>query len=131
MSRRALKWGAIGGAFVILGAAAFTWALGASGWRFSELFAYKYQTVTYEIDETFDEIFLKTNTADVTFVPSDGETCKVICYEEKNAVHEVAVVDGILEVSVKNNKKWYEHFCGFGASCVTVNLPNREYSSLL
>lgn len=90
-----------------------------------------YQTNTYEVNEEFSNISIKINTADVAFVPSDDEICKVTLYEKKNQKHTIEVNNGTLMIS--GDKEWFDYI-GIGSDDkpkITVHLPKAEYSSLV
>ena len=105
--------------------------LSSCSWDFSKISGAKYQTNTHEITENFNNISIKTDTADISFLVSDNENCKVVCYEEKNVKHSVSVVEGVLTVNVVDARKWYEWFFTFGSPKITVYLPEIEYSALM
>lgn len=105
--------------------------LSACSWDFSKISGAKYQTDTHEITEDFSNISIKTDTADIIFLESENENCKVVCYEEENVKHSVSVVEGTLTVNVVDERKWYEGFFNFGSPKITVYLPETEYSALM
>lgn len=91
-----------------------------------------YETNTYEVNEEFSSISIKTDTADITFVPSDNGICKVSCFEDEKKWHAVEVRDGILFINVVDEKEWYEYIgLNIDNPKVTVYLPKAEYSSLV
>ena len=91
-----------------------------------------YETHTYEINEVFYNIVIKTDTADIAFVPSDDGICRVVCYEEAKKSHFVEVQNGTLTVNVVNDKKWYDYIgVNIDSPKITVYLPEAEYSSLV
>ena len=49
----------------------------------SNFFTKNYQSATHEITEQFDSISMSTDTADIKFLKSEDQTCKVVCYENK------------------------------------------------
>ena len=112
---------------VVILAVAFTF----NGWDFTKLGSGKHETNVHDINEDFYSITIKTDTADIDFLPSEDEKCKVICYEEKNMKHSVSVNDGTLTISVVDTRKWYEYISWFSSPKLTVYLPESEYSSLI
>ena len=91
-----------------------------------------YETNIHKINEEFDNISIKTDTADIAFVLSDDGTCRVVCYEDAKKSHSVEVQDGTLAVNVVNNKKWYDHIgVNIDSPKITVYLPEAAYSSLV
>lgn len=101
-------------------------------WDFTKLSTRKYKTSTYEIGESFRDISITTNTADITFVLSDAETCKVECYEKEKELHSVTVEEGTLTIQLIDERAWYDHIgIHFNTPKITVHLPKKEYASLL
>lgn len=91
-----------------------------------------YETNIHKINEEFDNISIKTDTADIAFVLSDDGMCRVACYEEAKISHSVEVQNGTLTVNVVNNKKWYDYIgVNIDSPKITVYLPKSEYSSLI
>ena len=91
-----------------------------------------YETNIHKINEEFDNISIKTDTADIAFVLSDDGMCRVACYEEAKISHSVEVQNGTLTVNVVNNKKWYDYIgVNIDSPRITVYLPEAEYSSLI
>ena len=90
-----------------------------------------YETNIHEVNEKFNNISIKTDTADIAFVPSDEGMCKVVCYEEAKKRHSVEVQNGTLTIKV-NDKKWYNYIgVNIDSPKITVYLPESEYSSLV
>lgn len=91
-----------------------------------------YETNIHKINEEFYNISIKTDTADIAFVPSNDGMCRVACYEEAKISHSVEVQNGTLTVNVVNNKKWYDYIgVNIDSPKITVYLPEVEYSSLV
>ena len=91
-----------------------------------------YETNIHKINEEFDNISIKTDTADIAFVLSNDGMCRVACYEEAKISHSVEVQNGTLTVNVVNNKKWYDYIgINIDSPKITVYLPKSEYSSLI
>ena len=91
-----------------------------------------YETNIHEINEEFSNISIKTDTADIAFVPSNDGMCRVVCYEDAKKSHSVEVQDGTLAVNVVNNKKWYDYIgVNIDSPKITVYLPEKAYSSLV
>lgn len=119
------------GVLVALGLLLFVIALTVGGWDFTNLNTGKFETNTYTIEEDFDSISIHTQTADVVFLPSEDGACRVVCYEEQNLKHTVAVEDGTLFVNAVDTRKWYDHIGIFLSSPkITLYLPKEAYSSL-
>lgn len=91
-----------------------------------------YETNIHEINEEFNNISIKTDTADIAFVPSNDGMCRVVCYEDAKKKHSVEVQNGTLTIDDVNNKKWYDYIgINIDPPKITVYLPEAEYSSLI
>ena len=131
MAKKTKKWLILASVLVILGAIIFGGAMMGMNWDFSKLSTAQYETQEHIPAGNYQNIAIDTDTADITFVPSEGKETKVVCYEQKNAKHAVSVADGTLTIQVKNNKKWYEYIgITFSVPKITVYLPVGEYGDL-
>ena len=135
MKTRTKVWLIIAASLVLIGCILFAGLMTTLKWDFMKLATVKYETNTYEIGEAFDGISMNTNTADIEFMLSDDENCRVECHEEANAKHSVTVEDGTLTVELIDERSVYG-FAGyiglnFGSPKITVYLPKTEYTSLL
>ena len=90
----------------------------------------KLETNEYEIKETFENIKIIADTADIDFVLSENLNTLIICEEHKNIKHSVNVKENTLLVEVNDNRKWYEHI-GISTSKLTIYLPKNEYDELI
>ena len=90
----------------------------------------KLETKEYEIKETFKDIKIFTDTADIDFVLSENLNTLIICEEHKNIKHTVNIKENTLLIEVDDNRKWYEHI-GISTSKITVYLPKSEYGELI
>lgn len=121
----------IASALIALGVVLFIVVMALNGWDFRKLGTVKYETNTHEITEDFSDISVKTDTADILFLPADDGKCKVICHEAEHEKHAVEVKDGALLISVADERKWYEYVgFSFDSPKITVYLPKNEYAAL-
>ena len=90
----------------------------------------KLETNEYEIKETFENIKILTDTADINFVLSENLNTLIICEEHKNIKHSVNVKENTLLVEVNDNRKWYEHI-GISTSKITIYLSKNEYDEFI
>ena len=91
-----------------------------------------YKTNIHEVNEAFHNIFIKTDTADIAFVLSDDEMCKVVCYEEEKNSHFVGVENDTLTINLLNDKNWYDYVgINFANPKITVYLSESKYFSLV
>lgn len=133
MSNRTKKWIIIATSLIVLGLILFIAVMMVNQWDFAKLNTVKYESNTYQINEDFNNISLKTDTANILFVPSDDGICKVACYEQEKSKHSVSVNDGTLTINLVDVRKWYEHIINISIDepKITVYLPKDEYAALL
>ncbi len=84
---------------------------------------------TQSVSEDFESIEVVTNTADVTFLPSEDDECRIACREHKNVTHTAEVVGGILKIRVSDTRRWFAKLFSHQMN-VTVYLPKAEYGAL-
>ena len=89
----------------------------------------KSENRTQMLTEGFENIEILTNTSVVTVLPSSDGECKLVCNEKKDITHTAEIKDGILKISVKDERSWFKKLFGANLS-VTLYLPTREYGSL-
>ena len=130
MSKSVKKWLMTAASLTIVGCIIFGGVMTVLKWDFSRLGANKYETNRYEISEAYEDISITADTARITFVPStDGKTT-VTAVEHKNAKHSLSVKDGVLTLSIDDQRKWYEYIVAWQAPKITVAIPEGEYSAL-
>lgn len=131
MRKQTKIWLSTATALVALGLILFAAAMTVNHWDFTKLSTAKYETNTYQASEAFSNISMKTETADILFVPSDDGTCRVVCYEQEKAKHAVSVDGGTLTVNMVDEREWY-HYIGItiGTPKITVYLPQAQYDIL-
>ena len=130
--RKATKvWLITAASLVLVGCILFVGVMSTRGWNFAKLSTVRYETNMHEISETFSDISLTTDTADIVFALSDDGKCRVECYEDQNAKHSVAVENDTLVIEIVDIKSWYDYIgFHFGSQKITVYLPKTEYNAL-
>ncbi len=124
-------WLVTAAVLVVVGCMVLGGVMAVLGWDFVKLSTNKYDTNKHEIEEDFNAISINTDTVDITFLPSEDIKCSVVCYEQKNVTHSVAVKENMLVIETVDSRKWYEHIgINFGTPQITVYLPEKEYTSL-
>ena len=119
------------GLLVLAGCIVFICVMSKVGWNFKKLSTVEYVTNTHEIRESFDDVSIITDTADITFVLSDEGNCGVTCYEEKNAKHSVAVENNALVIKIDDNRELHDYVgFRFDTPKITVLLPKNNFNSL-
>lgn len=129
--KKAKIWLITGACLILIGCFIFGGVMNVLNWDFKRLSTVKYETNNYDIDESFKDISIITNTADIEFIPSNTSKISVNCYEQKNLRHSVSVKDDTLVIEVIDTRKWYEHIgINFSSPKITVSIPVAEYGSL-
>ena len=115
----------------VLGLALFAGAFAASGWDLTKLSTGKTVTNTYTPNETFRDIEIRTDEADIMVIPTEDGSCTVTCMERERERHTVTVEDGTLKITAEP-RKGQVHFGLFLSSpIVWVALPADTYRALL
>ena len=124
----------IGGLFMIAGIVLFVCVGAGIHFDFRELGSMRYVTNKHVIEDSFEGVSIDTVTADVEIKPSEDGQCRVVCHEKEKMTHTVAVQNGVLKISLLDERNWLDHLKGtlfsFGSTSVTVYLPQREYDEL-
>ncbi len=123
------KWLIAASALVAFGLLLFVLTMCFAGWNFKKLETETYVTATHEITEAFEDIQIRVDIADVTFLPAEDGNCRVVCYEREGAGYAVSVTDNTLHISAEEEWKWHIGVA-FDSDRITVYLPGTEYASL-
>ena len=125
------KWIITAVALILVGAIICFAAAAIMHFDFEKLDNGKYETNTYTVGESFRCISITASTEKLFFKPAEDGKCTVVCLEEENKRHEVAVTDGTLTIKPIENRKHSYHF-GFYTRTpeITVYLPKSVYSVL-
>ena len=118
-------------ALVLAGAVLTLAAFATVGFHAEKLGAGNFDTTEYAPEGEISRVEINVRTADVTFfVASDG-VARVECYESDKQPHTVALEDGKLTVSARDDRQWYEKITIFSKSPkVKIWLPAGEYEAL-
>lgn len=121
----------VASAVILLGAIIFCVAMTMLGWDFTRLSTQKMETNEYDINEKFTNIEVNIDTADIIFLPSDNDKCRVVCYEKMNFKHTVKVENDSLVINSTDEGRWIDHIgFNFSAPKITVYMPEGEYGAL-
>ena len=117
---------------ILLGSITFTATACAVGWDFSKFSTTDFETTTHTLTESFQNLSIDIDTADITFLPSDNEECKVVCYEGVKQKHSVTVENNTLTIQQSDERVWYDHISiiGSGNTEIKVYLPQAQYIAL-
>lgn len=124
-------WLIIAFSLILIGCIVFGGVMMALDWDFSKLATAKNETNKYTISDDFQNISIVTDTADITFIPSEDTQCRVVCYEYEKAKHSATVADSTLSIKISNTMAWYDYIgLHFGTPKITLYLPKAEYAAL-
>lgn len=131
MNKKTKAWLIIATLLILTGSIIFGGVMSVLNWDFTKLSTVKYETNSYEIKEEFKNITVITKTANIEFMPSEGDAATVVCYEEEKEKHNVEVKDDSLIVEINDTKKWYEHIgVSFNSPKITLYIPQKEYGEV-
>lgn len=99
---------------------------------------YKYYKVdkmienTITLDDTYDKMSFKIETANLTIEKSTESTTKIVFTETKKITHEAKIIDNTLTVTVNDTRKWYEKIFNFNDFKIKAiaYIPAAEFESL-
>ena len=118
-------------ALIIVGSLAFGFVMSFLKWDFVKLSTSKFETNKHDINQEYKDISIVSPTANIEFLPSEDNKSRVVCYEEENAQHKIAVKDGVLFIELEETKEWYEYIgINFGTPKITVYIPKNEFGAL-
>lgn len=129
MMKATKKWLIAASALIVFGLLLFALTMCFAGWNFKKLETEKYETATHEITEAFENIQIRSDIADITFLPAEDGNCRVVCNEREGEGYAVSVTDGTLNISAPRERKWHIGVA-FDSDRITVYLPGTEYASL-
>lgn len=118
----------VAGALAVVGLAFFAIGISFSG-GFIDL---NMTTNEYKIKDTFNDISIHVDTADVRILYTEDDECRIECYENPGREQHVpSVKDGVLTVERFDQRRWYQKLFNYGKSPkVTVYLPSQSLGDL-
>ena len=124
-------WFIIATIIIAIGGITFVIGMSCLNWDFTKLSTQKTVTNTYEITQNYHSIYINSDTADISFEVAQDEKTKVVCYEQEKLNHTVTVENGVLSISIVDERQWYEYVnIGFSSQSITVYLPIKDYATL-
>ena len=116
---------------LIIGVILLLGGMSLIGFDFANLSTARRETTTHEIPQSFDNISIEVDTADVRFAAATDGKCKIVCHESTNAKHTVSVANGTLSVQNSSDLKWYDHIgINTDDEYVILYLPTTAYNTL-
>ena len=101
----------------------------ALGFDIRALSTANFVTNEHEINDSFENISIKGDTADIAFVQSEDGKCRVVCFEDEKEPHRVSAESGTLTIEHKKKIKLYISIVPDRPK-VTVYLPEKAYKAL-
>lgn len=115
----------------VVGGGIFTGVMAALKWDFSKLSTHAFQTQTHTITQTFTNISVNLDTADIRIAPSQNESAWVECYEQEKISYSVTVQEDTLTIECVDNRAWYDYIgINIGEPKITAYVPQGEYDTL-
>ena len=122
----------IGGLLILVGLTISLIVLINNKFDFSKFDNSSYISNTHELNDSFSDIVINSNTADIEFIYSLDGLNKVECFESEKEIHSVTVSNNKLEINVTNNRKWYDYIgFNFKTPKIKIYLNKHLYNSLI
>ena len=111
---------------IVTGIAVFTAAMFTLDFDFSKLDNSEYITNTHEFNDSISYINVDVDTTHVKVLPSEDDTFKVVCKENKDKPHKVSVENNTLMID-SPDKKWFNFLTifNFNKSEIILYIPER------
>lgn len=90
-----------------------------------------FETNTYNVEESVTGLAINVNMEDVSLILSSDDKVRVTFFEDEKEKHQVRVENGILSISLVDEREWHEKF-GFFAQTpsVIIELPKATYDEI-
>lgn len=131
MKKNTRIWHIIASSLVLVGGMMFVGVMTVFGWDFRKLSTSRYEYNDHILQETFENVEVISDTADIVILSSEDVSGKVSCYEQKNLNHKVTVENGTLRIEIIDTRKWYEWIgINFDSAKIQISLPENVYGTL-
>ncbi len=130
MRKRTIVALIIAASLVVLGGVIFTGAMSRVKWDFTKLSMNQTETNEYILSESYQNISIQTDTADVVIRPSETDETKVVCKEQERLKHSVTVEDGTLVIRLTDTREWTDYVLNFAFTKVTVYVPETQLKDI-
>ncbi len=133
MKKRTKIWLIIASVLVVVGGLIFTYALSKAGYDFREIMGEDMEISNYNIGDSFDNIYIDTQTTDIDFFTWREPEVKVECTKTRGIKYDVRVEDSTLKIETSDERKWYDYIKFFSLDMkLRVYLPGEvDYSSVV
>ena len=129
MKRTIKFWFTLATILVVLGALITVLPACSSG-GIKDMVYKNFETKTHDVVDEFSGVYIDSKTAQITFVKSEDNKAKVVCFEKDKTSFSVAVEDGTLKIKLIDKRKWFEKIFDWGTDKITVSLPQEVYGAL-
>ena len=120
------QWFTLAGILIVVGGLIFTLSACSGGWNFGR----KNVEKTVTVEDGFSAISIETDTADISILPSEDGSTKVVSSDIKKIIYNVSVENSVLKIKEEDTRKWFESVFNMSVNTLTVYLPESEYASL-
>ncbi len=117
---------------VVLGLGMFVTVLAVNEFDINKVSGEMTETKEVALTESFNNIDIDVETANIIFIKTDLPEGKVVCQERKRVKYHVSIDEDTLKITVDDNRRWY-HYVGlrFERDDMKVYLPQATYNSLI
>ena len=130
MRKRTIAALIIAASLVVLGGVVFVGAMSRVKWDFTKLSMNQTETNEYILSESYQNISIQTDTADVVIRPSETDETKVVCKEQERLKHSVTVENGTLVIRLTDTREWTDYVLNFAFTKVTVYVPGTQLKDI-
>ncbi len=127
------KWLIVGGVLFLVGALVTFIGLAVIKFDWVRLDTTDYESKDYDVTGDFRKITVEGTTDDVAVHPSKGNTCKVVCMEDRYTTHEVSAENGTLRIKqIVNGHPFFQIHLGVALKGpgIDIYVPESEYEKL-
>ena len=131
MRKKTVGWLIFATVLILIGCLLFAGVMTALHWDFAKLSTVTYETTTYDITDAYRNVTIVTDTADIVFVASESDKTSIVCYEQTDNKHAVAVNEDTLVIELMDTTEWQDYIgVNFDSPTITVSVPQGDYGSL-
>lgn len=131
MNRTAKIWLLAAAILVLVGVVGFMGLMGANRWNTGILNTDRLVSRTVDLDGSFQNISIETDTDDISFQPSQDGKCRVEFLEWEKQPHTAAVQGDTLKITAEDQRSWLDHISvSLEGPKMTVYLPRTAYREL-
>ncbi len=118
---------------IVVGCIAAGAVAASVGFDFTAFSTSQNEKKTYTVEASFASIDIRTTECNIILLPSQKDTCEIVCTESDKITHTVSVEDDTLKIVRQDMRKWYERigvFYSLSDFEIKIYLPRSEYTTL-